>query len=125
MRYRILGTSGLRVSEIGLGALSFGTNWGSGGVDAAAARKIFRAYREAGGNFIDTADRYQTGESEQILSQLLSRDREEIVLASKFGMAQAPGRGPNSGGHHPKHLRQALDASLARLGVEYLDLYYI
>src|ERR1700742_5221708 len=84
MRYRIFGEhSGLRVSELVLGAGNFGTRWGHG-ADPDESRRIFEAYADAGGNFIDTANGYQFGQSEEILGELLAGRREDFVLATKF-----------------------------------------
>ena len=133
-RYRTLGRSGLVVSPLALGAMTFGQRaWG---VDEPEARAIFDAYREAGGNFVDTADIYSGGASEQMVGRFLkdTDSRDEIVLATKFGFngsasplaAAQSGRGnPNAGGAGAKNIHRALDASLRRLGTDYIDLYWM
>lgn len=124
MRYTILGRSGLRVSKIALGAMTFGP-----GVDwsrsEAESRAVFDAYAEAGGNFVDTANMYTGGESERIVGRLVAPDRERFVVATKYTNA-VPGSGdPNAAGMHRKSLVQSLDASLKRLGLDYIDLFYV
>lgn len=80
---RLLGRSGIRVSKLGLGTMTFGTEWGFG-ADEEAARKIYAAYREAGGNFVDTANNYNQGTSEEIVGRLVASERDAVVLATKF-----------------------------------------
>jgi aryl-alcohol dehydrogenase-like predicted oxidoreductase len=124
MRYTTLGRSGLRVSKIALGSMTFGPGpaWTR---SEAECRSIFDAYVECGGNFIDTANMYTGGESECIVGRLVASDRERFVIASKYTNA-IPGTGnPNAAGMHRKSLVQSLDASLKRLGVDYIDLYYV
>lgn len=132
--FRTLGRSGLVVSPLALGTMTFGP--GAWGADEAASRAVFHAYRDAGGNFIDTADIYAGGESERLVGQFIKEtgSRDEIVLATKFafnGSASpltpaAAGRGnPNAGGAGAKNIHRALDASLARLGTDYIDLYWM
>jgi aryl-alcohol dehydrogenase-like predicted oxidoreductase len=123
MRFRLLGDSGLKVSEIGLGTMTFGEESGFG-ADEAECRRMFEAYREAGGNFIDTADIYSGGSSERILSRLLAAERDRLVVASKFSMTTDP-RDPNAGGNSRKNLRNSLEATLRRLGTDHLDLYWV
>ena len=86
MRYSILGRTGLRVSAVALGTGNFGTGWGHG-ADPAEARAIFDAYRAAGGNFVDSANIYQGGESEVLVGGLIAAERNDIVLATKFGLS--------------------------------------
>lgn len=124
MRYSILGRSGLRVAKLSLGAMTFGPGgeWSRAEADV---RPVFDAYVEAGGNFIDTANMYTGGESERIVGRLVASDRERFVIASKYANA-IPGReDANAAGMHRKSLRQSLDASLKRLNVDYIDLYYV
>lgn len=124
MKYTILGRSGLRVAKMALGAMTFGTaaDWTRSEEES---RAIFGAYAEAGGNFIDTANMYTGGESERIIGRLVAPDRERFVIASKYANA-IPGSGdPNAAGMHRKSLTQSLDASLKRLGVDYIDLYFV
>lgn len=95
-QYRLLGRSGLRVSPLALGTMTFGADWGWG-ADDVEAQRIFDTYVDNGGNFIDTAVNYTNGASERILGQLLKGKRERIVVSTKFTMARNPGD-PNSGG---------------------------
>ncbi|MGD8416243.1 MAG: aldo/keto reductase [Pseudomonadales bacterium] len=123
MKYRLLGKSGLRVSELGLGAMTFGTERGIG-VDKAESRKVYDAYREAGGNFIDTANVYNNGTSETFLGEFLKEDRERVVLATKFtgGMRR---RDANATGNSRKNMMDSVHASLKRLNTDYIDLYWV
>ncbi|WP_419827156.1 aldo/keto reductase [Sphingomonas sp.] len=122
--YRPLGRSGLVVSPLALGAMTFGTErWGVAGDEA---RAIFDAYRDAGGNFVDTADIYAKGRSEEMLGRFIADTgaRDQVVLATKFTWNQHPGN-PNAGGNGRKNIHRALDASCRRLGVDYIDLYWL
>ena len=132
--FRTLGRSGLVVSPIALGTMTFGS--GGWGADDATSRAIFEAYRAAGGNFVDTADIYSGGESEILVGQFIKEtgSRDEIVLATKFAFngsaspltaKQAGGGNPNAGGAGAKNIHRALDASLKRLGTDYIDLYWM
>lgn len=123
MRYRLLGRSGLRVSEISLGTMTFGEEWGWGAAKD-EARRIYDAYREAGGNFIDTANVYTMGTSEQFVGEFVRGHRQEMVIATKYTNA-APGKDPNAAGNHRKSMVQAVEASLKRLGTDYIDLYWL
>ena len=121
MRYQLLGRSGLRVSEICLGALTFGEDWGWG-ASKDEARRLYDTFRDAGGNFVDTANVYTGGTSEKFLGEFMSGHRDEIVLATKYTGA-APGKDPNAGGNHRKSMMQAVEASLKRLQTDRIDLY--
>jgi aryl-alcohol dehydrogenase-like predicted oxidoreductase len=129
--FRTLGRSGLVVSPLALGTMTFGP--GDWGADEGTSRSIFHAYRAAGGNFIDTADIYSGGASETLVGRFIadSGTRDEIVLATKFafnGSASpltARGGNPNAGGAGAKNIHRALDASLGRLGTDYVDLYWM
>jgi aryl-alcohol dehydrogenase-like predicted oxidoreductase len=123
MRYRLLGNSGLRVSEAALGTMTFGEEWGWGSAKD-EARKIYDAFREAGGNFIDTANFYTNGTSESFLGEFMKDHRQSVVLATKYSNA-APGTDPNAAGNHRKSMVQALEASLKRLRTDYVDLYWV
>ena len=123
MRYRLLGESGLRVSEISLGTMTFGEEWGWGAAKD-EARRIYNAYREAGGNFIDTANVYTAGSSEHFVGEFMRGHRQEMVVATKYTNA-APGKDPNAAGNHRKSMMQAVEASLRRLGTDYIDLYWM
>ena len=118
MEYRYLGNSGVKVSPLCLGTMMFGER-----TDAAEAARIVAAARDAGVNFIDTADVYAQGESEKILAPLIAKERERWVLATKVGNAM--GDDPNQRGTGRKWIMAAIDASLARLKADYVDLYYL
>lgn len=121
--YRLLGRSGLRVSPLSLGTMTFGTDWGWGS-DETDSGKIFDTYAERGGNFIDTADIYTNGTSEEFVGKFLKNRREEFVLATKFTFNVAHGHA-NSAGNHRKHMREAVEKSLRRLDTDYIDLYWV
>jgi len=123
MRYRLLGESGLRVSEAALGTMTFGEDWGWG-APKEESRKVFEAYREAGGNFIDTANVYTNGASERFVGEFIERERESVVLATKYTNSE-PTSDPNASGNHRKSMVQAVEASLRRLKTEYIDLYWV
>lgn len=131
--FRTLGRSGLVVSPLALGAMTFGQErWGA---DEASARAIFDIYRATGGNFVDTADIYAGGRSEEMVGRFIrdTASRDEIVLATKFGfnasaspLTPTPGGGnPHAGGNGAKNIHRALDGSLKRLGTDYVDLYWM
>ena len=122
----LLGRSGLRVSRLALGTMNFGTGGfhAAYGLDEDRAAPIFHRYLEAGGNFIDTADFYTAGESEEMLGRLIAGVREKLVLTSKFTNSIDPGD-PNAGGNGRKHMIRAVEASLRRLGTDYLDLFLL
>ena len=123
MNYRLLGNSGLRVSEAALGTMTFGEEWGWGtGKDE--AKKVYDAFRDAGGNFIDTANQYTNGTSESFLGEFMLGHRESVVLATKYTLA-VPGTDPNAGGNQRKNMVQAVEASLKRLRTSYIDLYWV
>lgn len=117
--YRTLGRTGLRVSPLAFGAMTFGM-----GAEKDVARSLFDRYRERGGNFIDTADRYAGGTSEEWLGEMIAatKSRHEIVLATKFTFTAQPGN-PNAGGNGRKNIRRAIEGSLRRLRTDFIDLY--
>ncbi len=131
--YRTLGRSGLIVSPMALGTMTFGTDtWGA---DKTTSREIFKTYIESGGNFIDTADIYSSGKSEQMVGEFITELhlRDQVVLSTKFGFNssssplstnQSKGN-PNAGGAGSKNIHRALDGSLARLKTDYIDLYWM
>ena len=123
MNYQLLGKSGLRVSELCLGTMTFGQDWGWGAARD-EARKIYDTFREAGGNFIDTANVYTNGTSETFLGEFLAGQREAVVLATKFTNA-VPSADPNAAGNQRKSMVQSLEASLRRLKTDYIDLYWL
>jgi aryl-alcohol dehydrogenase-like predicted oxidoreductase len=121
--YRLLGRSGLRVSPLCLGTMTFGTDW-SFGADREESRKMFDLYVERGGNFIDTANNYTNGTSEAFVGEFIAQNRDRLVLATKYSLNTHPGD-PNAGGNHRKNLVQALEASLKRLKTDYIDIYWL
>jgi aryl-alcohol dehydrogenase-like predicted oxidoreductase len=123
MKYRLFGNSGLRVSEVSLGTMTFGEDWGWGAAKD-ESRKIYDAYRAAGGNFIDTANMYTNGSSENLVGEFIRDHRQSVVLATKYTNAVA-GSDPNAAGNHRKSMVQALEASLRRLKTDYIDLYWL
>ncbi|MFO0910042.1 MAG: aldo/keto reductase [Isosphaeraceae bacterium] len=123
MRYHPLGTSGVLVSELCLGTMTFGEGWGLGGIDVPGATRIVGRALDAGINFVDTADVYSNGASEEILGEALRGRRDSVVLATKaFGKM---GSGPNDAGLSRYHLVRACESSLRRLGTDRIDLYQI
>jgi len=123
MNYKLFGTSGLRVAELALGALTFGTESGWG-EDKAESRRVFDAYVRAGGNFLDTANKYNEGTSERWTGEFIAGERDRFVVATKFSLNMRTGD-PNAGGNHRKSIVQSLEASLERLGTDYVDLYWL
>lgn len=123
--YYLLGRSGLRVSRLAFGAMTFGEDWGWGAAEA-TSRSLFDAYVEAGGNFIDTADMYVGGRSEELLGKFVAESglRDRLVLSTKFTYSGEPGN-PNAGGNGRKNIMRAVDASLRRLKTDYIDLYIL
>src|SRR5258705_7867036 len=123
MNYRLLGNSGLRVSEAALGTMTFGVDWGWGAAKD-ESRKVYDAFRQAGGNFIDTANFYTNGTSESFLGEFMKDHRQSVVLATKYTMS-APGTDPNAAGNQRKNMMQSVEASLNRLKTDYIDLYWV
>ena len=121
MKYRLLGNSGLRVSEAALGTMTFGDDWGWGAAKD-EARKVYDAFRDAGGNFIDAANIYTNGTSESFLGEFMEGHRQS-VLATKYTNA-FPGKDPNAAGNQRKNMMQAVEASLKRPKTDYIDLYW-
>ncbi|MBU8977792.1 MULTISPECIES: aldo/keto reductase [unclassified Lysobacter] len=124
MRYRIFGNTGLRVSTLALGTGNFGKGWGYG-AEQDEAQRIYTTYREAGGNFIDTADQYQFGQSETMLGEFIARDRDDIVLATKFSLGDAPDAGLQRSGNSRKAMLRSVEASLKRLNTDRVDLLWV
>ena len=123
MRYRLLGTSGLRVSEVFLGAMTFGEETGPG-ASLSECRRMLDAYAEAGGNVIDTASNYRNGESEKMVGELLEGRRDRFVVATKYTLSRDRAD-PNASGNHRKNLKLSLETSLRRLRTDYIDLYWV
>ncbi len=123
LRYRLLGKTGLRVSEICLGTMSFGDSWGFGASESDSHR-VLDAYAEAGGNFLDTANKYHGGQTEEIVGRWLAGRRDRTVLATKYTLSMDP-TDPNASGNHRKNLVRSVEASLGRLGTDYIDLLWV
>lgn len=122
MRYRLLGASGLRVSELCLGTATFGEEgWGS---NADESRQIVDAYIDAGGSFIDVANVYAGGRSEEILGEIIAGRRDQLVIGTKFTATIRPGD-PNAWGNHRKSIRQSLHRSLRSLKTDYVDILWM
>ncbi|WP_229566035.1 aldo/keto reductase [Rhodococcus sp. RDE2] len=123
MAQRVLGSSGIRVSELCLGAMTFGTGWGFG-ADEETSRRVYDDYRAAGGNFVDTANNYTNGASEEILGRFIASERDEVVVSTKYTLPTDP-RDVNSGGSNRKSLRRSVETSLRRLGTDHLDVLWV
>ncbi len=123
MRYKLLGKSGLRVSELCLGAMTFGEDWGWG-ASKEESQKIYQVFREAGGNFIDTANIYTNGTSEKFLGEFIASEREHVVLATKYTNGLGDGN-PNGGGNHRKSMVHSVEGSLKRLNTDYIDMLWL
>jgi aryl-alcohol dehydrogenase-like predicted oxidoreductase len=124
MRYKMFGKTGLRVAEIALGAGMFGTTWGHG-ADPAEARRMFDGYVEAGGNFLDTADAYQLGESESLVGEFVAPNRDDFVIASKYSLGASPNGSLSTTGNSRKNMVRSVEKSLRRLKTDYVDLYWV
>lgn len=121
--YKLLGRSGLRVSPLALGAMTFGSSWGWG-ADEAESRKMLDTYLDRGGNFVDTASMYTGGESEQLLGQFLLGRRDSVVVATKYTMS-LDRNDTNAGGNNRKSMRRSVERSLRQLQTDYIDLLYV
>ncbi len=123
MRYKMFGNTGLKVSQLCLGTMTFGTAWGWGS-DREESRVIFDSFLEAGGNFIDTANRYTEGESEQYLGEFIQGQRDALVIASKYTLHNGMNQ-PNLAGNSRKNMIQSVEKSLKRLRTDYLDILWL
>ncbi len=123
MKYKLLGRSGLRVSQICLGAMGMGEEWGFG-ANEEESYKIYKAFVDNGGNFIDTANRYTEGTSEKYLGKFIAGMRNSTVLATKYTLYTERGN-PNDGGNHKKNMVQSIEGSLKRLNTDYVDILYL
>ncbi len=121
--YRLLGRSGLRVSPLCLGAMTFGTEWGWG-ADRDTCRAMFDRYAEQGGNFIDTADFYTEGTSERMIGDFTKADRAHFIIGTKYSLKTRDGD-PNQAGNHRANMVRSVEASLKRLETDYIDLYWL
>jgi aryl-alcohol dehydrogenase-like predicted oxidoreductase len=125
MKFKVFSrNSGLRVSELALGTGNFGTGWGHG-AEPEEAKKIFDQYVNAGGNFFDTANAYQRGESESLLGDFIASDRDQFVVATKYSNATAPDAGISRTGNSRKNMVRAVEESLKRLKTDRIDLYWV
>lgn len=123
MHYKIFGKTGLRVSELCLGTMTFGEDWGWG-ADKEGSRQMLHHFLDAGGNFIDTANFYTQGNSERILGELTAGIRNELVIATKYSLMTNP-KDINAGGNQRKNMTLALEASLKRLNTDYVDVFWV
>jgi aryl-alcohol dehydrogenase-like predicted oxidoreductase len=124
MKYRLFGRSGLRVSELALGTMTFGNRkWGA---DETTAAAMYVAYRDAGGNFLDSANEvYSEGRSEEILGRLVADHRDEVAISTKYTFHVPGTKNANAAGNHRKSLRRSLEASLRRLGTDHVDILWL
>jgi aryl-alcohol dehydrogenase-like predicted oxidoreductase len=123
MQYKLLGRSGLRVSELCLGTMTFGNDWGWG-APKEESRKIFDSFVDVGGNFIDTANNYTNGTSETFVGEFIAADRDHFVVATKYTLSERP-TDPNFGGNQRKNMRRSVEGSLRRLNTDYIDLLWL
>lgn len=125
MRYRLLGRSGMRVSELAYGVMNFGMKaWGT--MDAEVCASLYRLFREAGGNFIDTANEvYGEGRSEEFLGKLVAGHRDEVVIGTKYSLHVPGTQNANIAGNHRKSMLRSVERSLKRLGTDYIDILWM
>ena len=123
MNYKLFGKSGLRVSELCLGTMTFGTDWAMG-ADYATSKEVFDLYANAGGNFIDTANRYHEGTSEKWTGEFIAQDRDHFVLATKYTLFDRR-NDPNFSGNHRKNMMRSVEESLKRLKIDFIDLLWV
>lgn len=124
MRYQLLGKSGLRVSELCLGTMTFGQTWGWG-ADKAESQQQVELFAQHGGNFIDTSVNYTDGTSETYIGDIIHADRDYWVVATKYSLTKPDSTNPNSGGNSRKNMMQSVERSLKRLQTDYLDILYL
>lgn len=124
MKYKLFGSSGLKVSEVCLGTMTFGEEWGTG-ADKTQSHKIFDQYANAGGNFFDTANRYTEGTSEKWLGEFMGAERDRYVLATKYSLYDDHQQDPNALGNSRKNLIRSVEGSLKRLQTDYIDLLWL
>ena len=123
MNYRIFGKTGLRVSELCLGTMTFGTEWALG-TDKEESQKIFDLFAGKGGNFLDTANRYTEGTSERWLGEFIHSDRHHFVVSTKYTLRDRSGD-PNFAGNHRKNMMRSVEDSLRRLDTEFIDILWV
>ena len=124
MRYKLLGHSGLRVSELCLGTMTFGETWGWG-ASKVESRKMFDLFAKEGGNFIDTSVNYTDGTAEEFLGDFLKADRDHFVIATKYTLTKPDNTDPNGGGNSRKNMMKSVERSLKRLQTDHIDIYYL
>jgi aryl-alcohol dehydrogenase-like predicted oxidoreductase len=124
MRYQLLGDSGLRVSELCLGTMTFGETWGWG-ASKQESQKQFELFAAAGGNFIDTSVNYTDGTSESYIGEFIGKERDRFVVATKYSLTKSDSADPNSGGNSLKSMRRAVETSLKRFKSDYVDILYL
>ena len=122
MDYKLLGKTGIKVSELCLGTMTFGTDWNFGS-NKQESKRIFDAFCNTGGNFFDTANIYTTGTSEKYLGEFMKSERDNLVIASKYSLTES--NKINVAGNSRKNMTQSIEGSLKRLGTDYIDLYYV
>jgi aryl-alcohol dehydrogenase-like predicted oxidoreductase len=136
MKYRLLGRSGLRVSELCLGCGTLGTNWGDLGAPQDESMRILDGFANAGGNYLDTSNRYQESQSEQWVGDFIQKDRDYFVVGTKYSLGDGAAdfngvgkstnhRDPNNRGNHRKNLRRSVEASLKRLKTDFIDILWL
>ena len=123
MNYKLFGKSGLRVSELCLGTMTFGTDWAMG-ADYSTSKEVFDIYANEGGNFIDTANRYHEGTSEKWTGEFIAQDRDHFVLATKYTLFDRR-NDPNFSGNHRKNMMRSVEESLKRLKIDFIDLLWV
>jgi aryl-alcohol dehydrogenase-like predicted oxidoreductase len=127
MKLKLLGKSGLRVSELSLGTMTFGEDWGWG-ASKAVSKTVFDEYSKIGGNFIDTSCNYTSGTSEKFIGEFIQGDRDRYVIATKYTLIdnlEKDKTDPNAGGNHKKNLMRSVKKSLERLQTDYIDVLYL
>ncbi|MBL7974552.1 MAG: aldo/keto reductase, partial [Candidatus Kapabacteria bacterium] len=123
MKYTLLGSSGLRVSELCLGTMTFGTEWAIG-ADYETSKTVFDVFANAGGTFVDTANRYTKGTSERWLGEFIAEDRDHFVVATKYTLADRE-NDVSFAGNHRKNMMRSVKESLQRLNTEYIDVLWL
>lgn len=123
MHYKLFGKTGLRVSELCIGTMTFGTEWGWG-ADKETSKLIFDTFANAGGNFIDTANRYTEGTSEKFVGEFINADRDHFVIATKYSLIDKR-NDLNYGGNHRKNMMRSVETSLKRLNTDHIDILYL
>lgn len=123
MKYKLFGPTGLRVSEICLGTMSFGQDWGFG-ADEKTSHQVLDAYAEADGNFLDTADKYHNGQTEEYIGSWLGSHRDRMVIGTKYTLS-TDHADPNASGNQRKNMMRSVEASLRRLKTDYIDLLWV